>query len=191
MGMATWTFLRREAPLTWRVPPPRADAAGNRGLAGTLATAALGQGDAQGASTAGGSFAATGRAPSGAQRRGAPGSAGERRRRCHPHTTGPRGRPGRARRVAGRPSRDSRLLRRIAERRPATIGDLARAPGMEERRTERFDPAFLSAGAGRARRAQLSKAPYSAASPSGERTSGGAWDSTTSRIAALRRGLGR
>ena len=46
----------------------------------------------------------------------------------------------------GKPlSCDSRLLRRIAERRPATIEDLARVPGMDERRTERFGPAFLAA----------------------------------------------
>ena len=46
----------------------------------------------------------------------------------------------------GKPlSCDSRLLRRIAERRPATMVDLARVPGMDERRTERFGEAFLAA----------------------------------------------
>ena len=40
---------------------------------------------------------------------------------------------------------NSALLRRIAERRPATLDELARVPGMDERRTERFGEAFLAA----------------------------------------------
>ena len=39
---------------------------------------------------------------------------------------------------------NSALLRRIAERRPATLDDIARVPGMDERRTERFGAAFLA-----------------------------------------------
>ena len=39
---------------------------------------------------------------------------------------------------------DSRLLRRIAERHPATPDELARVSGMDERRMERFGAAFLA-----------------------------------------------
>ena len=39
---------------------------------------------------------------------------------------------------------NSALLRRIAERRPGTLDELARVPGMDERRTERFGDAFLA-----------------------------------------------